>query len=122
MTKKTISKVIIYYEDGTYEEVKASFYPLQDKQDKSPVAPHPIDFRPDWQKVREWQEPAIPRPTWTAPNTNPFPGFRIGDVYCVTSSRDPEMNHYMFTSTGNNTPIDKYTITSTGNGNVDISK
>lgn len=108
MSKKTISKVIIYYEDGTYEEVKAGFPPVQDKQDKSPVAPHPIDFRPDWQKVREWQEPGVPRPTWVAPNTaQPWPGYRPGDIYCDSANSTLEY---------------KYTIAPTGNGNVDISK
>jgi hypothetical protein len=109
MSKKTISKVIIYYEDGTYEEVKAGLSHVQNKQDKSPVAPNPIDYRPDWKKVQEWQEQhTIPRPTWVAPNTaQPWPGSRTGDIYCDSN---------------NSTLQYKYSITSTGNGNVDISK
>ena len=85
MSKKTISKVIIYYEDGTYEEVKAGFYPVHEK---SPINPHRVDFRPDVQKMREW--------------------------VCAQT----EMYPLKFYSIGDN----KYPITSTGNGNVDISK
>jgi hypothetical protein len=122
MSKKTISKVIIYYEDGTYEEVKASFSPVQNKQDKSPITPHHVDFRPDWQKVKEWQEPAIPRPTWVAPTTDPsLPPWTIT---CGTDSVPFSVaaGKWSFTSTGNFANDNKYTITSTGNGNVDISK
>jgi len=55
MTKK-ISKVIIYYEDGTYEEVKAGLPDTQGQQDKKVVSPNPVvpDFRPDIQKIKEW--------------------------------------------------------------------
>lgn len=138
MTKK-ISKVIIYYEDGTYEEVKAGVPDTQGKQNKETVSPSPVipDFRPDTQKVQEWP---TPRPTWVppyyAPQTPawPNPTWRPGEIWCTTNTTDnvtlnytitpnaDDMLSWSFTSTGNADNLNKYTITSTGNGNVDLSK
>jgi hypothetical protein len=144
MTKK-ISKVIIYYEDGTYEEVKASVSDSQSKPNKETVSPSPVvpDFRPDTQKVQEWKPPNQinwPYPyqpyyaPYTAPNTG-TPNWRPNDIWCTTAegnvplkytvtsdSRNMEMPSWSFTSTGNADNLNKYTITSTGNGNVDLSK
>lgn len=95
MTKK-ISKVIVYYTDGTFEEMKA---------DASPHVPSAPDFRPDTQKIRDWPTlPTLP----TTPCPWPYP-WGPNQVWCDTS-------------TGNAPLTDKYTITSTGNGNVDISR
>lgn len=132
MSKK-ISKVIIYYEDGTYEEVKASVSDTQNQQDKNVASPNPVvpDFRPDTQKVQEWPRPGWPAPyqpttvdpsippwTITCDSTNNIPL-----KYTVTSDpRNMEMPSWTFTSTGNADNLNKYTITSIGNGNVDLSK
>ena len=45
---KKINKIIIYYDDGTYEEVKNSISDLQSKTDKinvfpTPIMPNPFD-------------------------------------------------------------------------------
>lgn len=131
MTKK-ISKVIIYYEDGTYEEVKAGVSDSQSKPNKETVSPNPVmpDFRPDIQKIKEW--PTV-RPTFIPPqDTWPFPTWHPNTVWCAAednvplkytvSSDDRDMTTWTFTSTGNADNLNKYTITSTGNGNVDLSK
>ena len=136
MTKK-ISKVIIYYEDGTYEEVKAGISDSQSEKNKNNVSPSPVipDFRPDTQKVRDFN-PSMPyQPTWapyyTQPARDPWPyPWRPGEVWCTTdASRNVPLNYtvsdtgsWSFTSTGNADNLNKYTITSTGNGNVDLSK
>ena len=127
MTKK-ISKVIIYYDDGTYEEVKASLLNPQDQQDKAPTSPSPVmpGFRPDYQKVRDWKEPYYTQPQWV-PSTDKKPWEPPFTVTCdnvnvplkYTINSD---NTWSFTSTGNADNLNKYTITSTGNGNVDLSK
>jgi hypothetical protein len=124
MTKK-ISKVIIYYEDGTYEEVKAGVSDSQNKQNKEFISPSPVmpDLRPDYYKIREWNTPQ-----WV-PNTDPQPPWIVtcqsGNVplnYTVSSDHS-NMETWKFTSTGNTDNLNKYTITSTGNGiNVDLSK
>jgi len=93
MTKK-ISKVIVYYEDGTYEEIKASFNDSPYKQNTPNVNPSPVIPNPY-------------NPPWI--------------VTCGTGSV-PLQSHYSFTSMGNFAPDNKYSITSTGNGNVDLSK
>ena len=138
---KKISKVIIYYEDGTYEEVKAGIPDTQGKQNKETVSPSPVipDFRPDTQKVRDYN-PAMPyQPTWTpyytqpARDTWPYP-WRPNDIWCTNSGNldnmplnlkytvNSDTGSWTFTSTGNADNLNKYTITSTGNGNVDLSK
>jgi len=130
MTKK-ISKVIVYYEDGTYEEVKTGVPDTQGEQDKKSTSPNPVvpDFRPDTQKVQEWQ------PKYQPPQTPwPFPTWQPNTVWCSASPNDNvplkytvssdarDMTTWSFTSTGNADNLNKYTITSTGNGNVDLSK
>jgi hypothetical protein len=118
MTKK-ISKVIIYYDDDTYEEVKTGVSDSQDKQNKETVSPSPVmpDLRPDYYKIRDWSTPTFvpdpPQPPWV--------------VTCDTGNQTleykiTEPGNYKFTSTGNFSVDDKYTITNTGNGNVDLSK
>lgn len=133
---KKISKVIIYYEDGTYQEVENSLLGLQSEKNKKDVSPSPVipDFRPDTQKVQEWPQQPYYAP-YTAPNTNPV--WRPGEIWCATTQADDnvtlqytvtsdprnmEMQTWSFTSTGNADNLNKYTITSTGNGNVDLSK
>jgi hypothetical protein len=39
---KKINKIIIYYDDGTYEEVKNSISDLQSEKDKINVVPNPV--------------------------------------------------------------------------------
>jgi hypothetical protein len=124
MTKK-ISKVIVYYEDGTYEEVKASISDSQGEQNKKVVNPSPVipDLRPDYYKIRDWGAP-----TWV-PNTTPQP-FTVTcsnstdniPLKYTVSSDARDMATWTFTSTGNADNLNKYTITSTGNGNVDLSR
>ena len=123
MTKK-ISKVIIYYEDGTYEEVKAGVSGLQSEKDKKDVGTNPVipDFRPDTQKVKEFNPSTPHQPTWvphyTQPARDPWPyPWRQNEVWCSSTP-----DHWSSTSTGNSQNLNKYTITSTGNGNVDLSK
>ena len=133
MTKK-ISKVIIYYEDGTYEEIKAGVPDSQGKPNKETVGPSPVvpDFRPDTQKITEWPTkrpewtPSTPyQPTWVSPTTDPtLPPWTVtcdnGNVplrYTIGTD-----GQWSFTSTGNADNLNKYTITSAGNGNVDFSK
>jgi len=96
MTKK-IDKVIVYYEDGTYEEVKASFNDSPYKPYTPNVNPSPVS--PSWV------------PQYTRDTHWPMP------VTCTSDG-----GTYKFTSTGNFAPDNKYTITSTGNGNVDLSR
>ena len=123
MTKK-ISKVIIYYEDGTYEEIAHSVSRVQDEKDKGNVSPSPVtpDLRPDYYILRDWkdpfykEDPYAPPFTVTCDNTNNVPL-----MYNVTSSTR-DVQEWRFTSTGNAGVLNKYTITSTGNGNVDLSK
>ena len=142
MTTKKISKVIIYYEDGTYEEVKASVPSVQGEPNKAPVSPSPVipDFRPDTQKVQEWPGWTAPYQPYYAPYTVPNTGtpvWRPNEIWCSNSSasdnvtlqytvtsdpRNMEMPSWSFTSTNNSDSLNKYTITSTGNGNVDLSK
>lgn len=43
---KKINKIIIYYDDGTYEEVKNSISDLPSKTDKIDVIPTPMMPRP----------------------------------------------------------------------------
>lgn len=142
---KKISKVIVYYEDGTYEEVKASVPDSQGKQNKETISPSPVtpDFRPDTQKVQEWKptpqppwNPGIPYQPWYQPYTSPgtgVPNWRPGEIWCTTDTTTTDnipLNYtiksdtgsWSFTSTGNADNLNKYTITSTGNGNVDLSK
>lgn len=118
--KKTISKIIVYYDDGTYEEVKTGVSDAPNKSDtslapKTPVSP---DFRPDWQKIREWN-PSMPyQPVYVTPTT----GDPSLPPWTITCSTTGENLNWKVTSTGNDVLDNKYTITSTGNGNVEASK
>jgi hypothetical protein len=102
---KKISKVIIYYDDGTFQEITHSVHSTQDKENKEPLKTSPVipDLRPDYQQIRDWN-PVVPnQPTFVVPNTTLPP-------WTVTCGTTP----FKYT--------DKYSITSTGNGNVDLSK
>ena len=132
MTKK-ISKVIVYYDDGTYEEVKTGAPNIQDQTNKNPASPPVVmpDFRPDIQKMKDWTPSTPYQPTYVTPSVDPtLPPWTVtcstGNVplnYTVTSDAcNMEMPSWSFTSTGNADNLNKYTITSTGNGNVDLSK
>ena len=121
MMKKTIAKIVIYYDNGTYEEVTPSVHNSQNQQDKKDVGKSPVipDFRPDVQKMREWSPSTPYQPVWIAPNTGD-PSLPPWTITCDTASMTTS---YSLTSTGNGFASDKYTITSTGNGiNVDLSK
>jgi hypothetical protein len=106
MKTKKIDKVIIYYNDGTFEEVKAGLFDSQSEENKKSITPSPVipDFRPDRQKIQEW--PMTPR-YQPARDPWPFP-WKPNEIWCGTS-------------TGNAPEFNKYSITSTGNGNVDLS-
>lgn len=116
--KKTISKIIIYYSDGTFEEVETGISNVQDKSNTTPAQKAPVtpDFRPDYQQIRDWAVPTY-QPTFVTPKMDPsLP------PWVVTCGTGDVPIDFKATSTGN-APLDyKYTITSTGNGNVDISK
>lgn len=108
MTTKKISKIIVYYEDGTYEEVKAGVSDIQNKEHQAPAAPSPVkpDFRPDTRKVKEYEYeptgpfyPQVPQVPWPNPAPGTWPG-KPYEVWCFSD--------------------DKYSITSTSNGNVDL--
>lgn len=82
MKTKKINKIIIYYDDGTFEEIKAGLFNAQSEENKvsptkSPVIP---DFRPDTQKVRDWPQP----------------------IYTLQENAS-HLNKYSITSTGNHT-------------------
>jgi hypothetical protein len=118
MKTKTISKVIVYYNDGTYEEVKVGLSDTQNQPNTNPAVKTPVtpDFRPDYHQIRDW--PTVPtyQPTFIQPGVNPTP------PWVVTCSTTGENLNWKTTST-ENAPLDyKYTITSTGNGNVEVSK
>ena len=107
MTKK-INKVTIYYDDGTYEEIKTGVSDTQNQQNKTP-APWP-DLRPDYYKIKEYDVKKETSPGyWQSP-------------FVVTCENASAPVTYKITSTGNAGLDYKYTITSTGNGNVDLSK
>lgn len=132
MTKK-VSKVIVYYEDGTYEEIKASTSDVSNKADKDNVSAPVVvpDLRPDYYKMRDWRDPVFVQPQWV-PTTDKKPWEPPYTVTCDVASNVPlnytissdarDMTTWSFTSTGNADNLNKYTITSTGNGNVDLSK
>jgi len=105
MSKK-INKVTIYYDDGTYEEIKTGVSDTQNQEDKTPT-PWP-DLRPDYYKIREYKEysPVTTKPYWEPPFT-------------ITCGSTPSEGTYSFV-TGSDY---KYTITGISNGiNVDLSK
>jgi hypothetical protein len=90
MTKK-ISKIIVYYEDGTFEEIANSLSGVQSEPDKKDVGTSPV------------------APTLTPHMWPPYPPFTV-----TYSNGNVPLRHMIIN--------DKYTITSTGNGNVDFSK
>ena len=109
MTTKKINKVIVYYDDDTYEEIKTGSVDSQNQPDKNTFSTHWVDLRPDYYKIKEYN---------TAP---PFTvTCETGSVPLTYTMTEPD--NWKFTSTGNFAPDNKYSITSTGNGNVDISK
>lgn len=127
MTKK-ISKVIVYYEDGTYEEITHSVSTVPSEQNKKDVSPSPVvpDFRPDYYKIRDWGQPTwVPttdKKPWEPPFTVTCDASKNVPLNYTVSSDTRDMATWSFTSTGNADNLNKYTITSTGNGNVDLSK
>lgn len=108
MTKK-ISKVTIYYDDGTYEEIKNSVSNTENKQDQTSVKWHDL-MRPDYYQIKEYEVPKTAEP-W-----KPYFTVASGDTGATGTYT------YNITSTANAGPDYKYTITSTGNGNVDLSR
>ena len=103
MTKK-INKVTIYYDDGTYEEIKTGVSDTQNQQNQTATPWY--DMRPDYYKIKEYNV------SKDIPTYSPF----------FVTSGDASPGAYTITSTANAGPDYKYTITSTGNGNVDLSK
>jgi hypothetical protein len=114
MTKK-INKVIVYYDDGTYEEIKTGSVDTQNQPNKNTPSTPFVDLRPDYYKIQEYD--TTPPAYWKPPFTVTCETGNVPLNYTVT-----EPNNWKFTSTGNFAPDNKYTITSTGNGNVDLSK
>ena len=117
MTKK-ISRITVYYDDGTYEEINNSLPGQQGHQDKKVVETGPLRHVPVYPYIYPYVSPTTDKAPW-----EPF-----FTVTCGTGSVplkytiDPQTSSWAFKSTYNFAPSDKYTITTTGNGNVDISK
>ena len=111
MTKK-INKVTIYYDDGTYEEIKTGVSLTENQQDKTTT---PWTTWPDITKYQYYTNKEYkPEPAyWQSP-------------FLVTSLDASAGTSYTMASAGfgaiDSSMIDKYTITSSGNGNVDLSK
>lgn len=116
MTKK-INKVIVYYDDGTYEEIKTSPADIPNQTVKDSTRPSFVDLRPDYYKIKEYD--TTPPAYWKPPFTVTCETGSVPLNYTMTTE---EPNNWKFTSTGNFAPDNKYSITSTGNGNVDLSK
>jgi hypothetical protein len=120
MTTKTISKVIVYYDDGTFQEVTPSVHTSQNKEDKSPPKTSPIrpDLRPDYYQIREYVSTKHVPDSYTPPWYVTCGTGNVPLNYTIT-----QPDNYSFTSTGNFANDNKYSITSTGNGiNVDLSR
>jgi hypothetical protein len=104
---KTINKVIVYYTDGTYQEIKTGSDDSSDKQNTPNVNPSVVkpvpDWRPDTTQVREFTE--YPRYIVTCGTTGQTLNYKI-----------KEPDSWLFTSTNNADNLNKYSITSTGNG------
>ena len=107
MTKK-ISKVIVYYEDGTYEEIASGLSDLSNKKDKEDVIPVVVNPYPS---------APMPWPTYPVWNT------KIGtdDNVALRYTSNEDGSTWTFTS-ANNFDEYKYTIATNSNGNVDLSK
>jgi hypothetical protein len=122
---KTISKVIVYYDDGTFQEVTPSVHTSQNKEDKSPPQTSPVipDLRPDYYKIQEYTSPKFVPDPYTPPWTVTCDTNANVPLKYTISSDARDMASWNFTSTGNFSNDNKYSITSTGNGiNVDLSK
>jgi hypothetical protein len=117
MTTKKINRVIVYYDDGTYEEIKTGVVDSQNQPNKNTFSTPFVDLRPDYYKIKEYD--TTPPAYWKPPFTVTCETGSVPLNYTITTE---EPNNWKFTSTGNFAPDNKYSITSTGNGNVDISK
>ena len=95
MTTKKIDKIIIYYNDGTFEEVKTSVHDVADKQNPLP------SYTPSKPDVTKY--PPLYYPTGVRGLEPPY------TVTCGLAGVLPPS-------------IDKYTITTNSTGNVDFSK
>ena len=109
MMTKTINKVIVYYTDGTYQEIKTGSDDSSDKQNTPNVNTGPVK-RPEWNQYPSQVQPN--QPTWAPQYTrDTWPHPMVVTCGDTTST-------YKFTSTGNFAPDNKYSITSTGNGST----
>jgi hypothetical protein len=98
MTTKKITKVIVYFDDGTFEEIPSTL--------STPYV---------WPNVQPWMAPAPPAPPMFTVTTK--------DTTSVASSSFSSWNTaYSYdTMVADGAPItNKYAITSSGNGNVEI--
>jgi len=119
MKTKRINRITVYYDDGTYEEINNNVPGQQGDPDKKIVETGPLRQTP-WYP---FYMPTTDKAPWDPPFT----------VTCSTGSVplkytiDPRTGNFgigseTFKSTYNFAPDNKYTITTSGNGNVDISK
>lgn len=113
MTKK-ISRITVYYDDGTYEEINNSLPGQQGDQNKKVIETGPLRQTP----VYPYVAPTTDRAPWDPPFTVTCDTGTVPLKYTI----DPHTGAWAFKSTYNFAPNDKYTITSIGSGNVDISK
>lgn len=123
MKTKRINRITVYYDDGTYEEINNSLPGQQGHQDKKVVETGPLRHVPVYPYIYPYVSPTTDKAPW-----EPF-----FTVTCGTGSVplkytiDPRTGNFgigseTFKSTYNFAPDNKYTITTSGNGNVDISK
>jgi hypothetical protein len=91
---KKITKVIVYFDDGTFEEMKS----------QPSVVPHYT-----WPQYKPYVTPQVD--PWSPP-------------YVVTSGNTPlTLSNSNDNSVADGAPItNKYTITSSGNGNVEVQR
>lgn len=80
MTTKKIDKIIVYYQDGTYEEIKTSVHDLAHKQD-----PYP-SYAPKYQPVTFPVYPPGVRGTGIDPRTPCWTSTHSEDKYTVTTN------------------------------------
>jgi len=83
MTTKKIDKIIIYYKDGTFEEVKTGVHDMADKQNSPPV--NPIGK----QDVNKYPPLYYP------------PGVRGWELPYTVTCGDTSMNKYTIATNGN---------------------
>ena len=91
MTTKKIDKIIIYYNDGTFEEVKTGVHDMADKQNPLP------SYAPSKPDVNKYP------PLYYPPGVRAINPWAYGNVTC------------------SDTLGNKYTIATNSNGNVDFS-